>query len=545
MSERALVLAPRGRDADVACRLLGEAGLIGRAVPDLAALDARLREGCGVLLLAEEALHGAELRPLAGWLRSQPPWSDLPILVLTSRSSGDQNPRAARLAAFLGNVSFLERPFHPTTLIGAVESALRGRRRQYEARARLEQIEAAQRELRAANDRLEAAVAARTSELREANAQLREEMAERARTEAALRQAQRLEAMGQLTGGVAHDFNNLLMVLSGGLAVLARSPDAAKRARAEDGMRQAVARGASLTRQLLAFARRRPVDPQVLDLAERLDAIRGMLGASLGGGIEVRVEAEPGLWPVEVDASELELALLNLAVNARDAMEGRGVVTLSARNLAGENQVAVTVTDTGPGIPAKVAQRAFEPFFTTKEDGKGSGLGLAQVHGFARSSGGSARIGTAPGGGAAIEIRLPRSRRRLAGPAPAAAPSGPPARALRLLLVEDSDAVAEPLTEMLGHLGHRVRRVASAPEALQALAEEPADLVLTDVMMPGGMDGVELASEIRRRHPAIAVVLASGRADAAQERARGVGAPLLGKPFDLDTLAGAIARATA
>jgi signal transduction histidine kinase/ActR/RegA family two-component response regulator len=549
ISERALVLAPSGRDATVACRLLEEAAIAALPVPDLPALMRALAEGAGLLVVTDEALRNAAITPLAAWFAAQPPWSDLAVLLLTARGGGpERNPAMARISTLLGNVSFVERPFHPATLVGAARSALRGRRRQYEARARLEQIEAAQSALRSANDRLERAVAERTRELQEANAQIRAEMAERLQAEDALRQAQRLEAMGQLTGGVAHDFNNLLMVLSAGLDVLARQHDPQRRERVMEGMRQAVGRGASLTRQLLTFARRQPLSPRPLDLATQLPFLKEMLAASLQGDIRIVLELPPGLWLVEVDPNEMELALLNLALNARDAMPEGGQLTLSARNhVMREGEfVALRMADTGSGISPEVLQRVFEPFFTTKETGKGSGLGLAQVHGFAQSSGGQVRIESRLGGGTVVEMLLPRT---LAQPLPSplpAKPAGLKGEPLHVLIVEDSDAVASVLEEMVAQLGHRTTRVASARAALDAIEEaSPPDLVLSDVMMPGGMSGIELAQEIRRRHHGLPVVLASGRADAALLAARRAAVPLLGKPFEMRELASAIAEARA
>ena len=397
---------------------------------------------------------------------------------------------------------------------------------------------------------LERAVLDRTRALQDANGQILAEMAERLQAQEALRQSQRLEAMGQLTGGVAHDFNNLLMVLSAGLDLVGRQENAERRQPVLEGMRQAVERGASLTRQLLTFARRQSLSPQPVDLAARLPALRSMLAASLRGDIEVALDLTPGLWLVEVDPNELELALLNLAVNARDAMPEGGTLTLAPRNQAGQGGdfVALQVADTGTGMDAATLARVFEPFFTTKETGRGSGLGLAQVHGFARSSGGEVRIESTPGAGTRIELLLPRSAatrepRGATGPA-ARAPA--PSPGLRVLIVEDSDAVAALLLGMVEELGHAATRVDSAVSALSALrATDLPDLVLSDVMMPGGLDGMGLVRELRQRHPRLPVVLASGRADLVRQAAAEADVPLLGKPFVMAELAAAIAQARA
>src|SRR5690606_22327988 len=278
------------------------------------------------------------------------------------------------------------------TLTSALKTALRGRHRQYEVRALIEARE------RAA-DELEALIVDRTRELETANLELRTQMAERARIEETLRQAQKIEAIGQLTGGIAHDFNNLLMVISGGLDMLDRRDDPARRERLLAGMRQAAQRGTALTRQLLAFSRRQSLAPEAVDLALRLGRMRELLDRSLSGDVHVQVRFAPDLWPVEVDPGELELVILNLAVNARDAMPEGGTILIEASNAPSEQVldsrddfVRLTVTDSGTGIPEELRARVFDPFFTTKEIGKGSGLGLAQVYGFARQSGGTVWI---------------------------------------------------------------------------------------------------------------------------------------------------------
>ncbi len=375
-----------------------------------------------------------------------------------------------------------------------------------------------------------------------------------AEAEEHLRQAQKIEAIGQLTGGVAHDFNNLLMVISGGLGVLDRQKDPERRRRILDGMRQAAARGASLSRQLLAFSRRQPLRPEPVDLARQIDNMGELLDRTLRGDVQVETRFPPDLWPVVVDPAELELALLNLCVNARDAMPKGGVITVSARNLKAFHRgalsgdfVSLSVTDTGVGMSKEVLARVFEPFFTTKDVGKGSGLGLAQVYGFARQSGGHAEVDSAVGRGTTATFYLPRSKvapvelaRRPAEPEDR--PASPCAGAV--LMVEDDDEVAALVAEMLDQLGYRVTRAASGEGALGALADERAiDIVFSDVMMPGGMNGVELAREIRRRRPGLPVLLTSGFAEAAQPDARIEGIEVLAKPYQIDDLAAALSRA--
>ncbi len=368
-----------------------------------------------------------------------------------------------------------------------------------------------------------------------------------------LRQTQKIDALGQLTGGVAHDFNNLLMVISGGLSLLQRSEGTARTQRIIDQMRQAADRGAALCRQLLAFARRQPLKAEPVDLRQLIDRMRTLLDRTLRGDVHVRTDLNDGLWPIHVDPAELELALLNLCVNARDAMPRGGAITIGARNSdsAGEpagDAVVMTVADTGTGMSAEVLDRVFEPFFTTKEIGQGSGLGLAQVYGFAKESGGGVRIDSRLGHGTVVTLSLPRSSVAPAAPLTAAAELDTTARRRALagcvLLVEDDDEVAALVGDMLRELGYRVTRVASAQAALGALADDRAlDLVFSDVMMPGTMNGVDLAREIRRRRPEIPVVLTTGFAGAALQGIEAGQIDMLKKPYDVSALDAALRTA--
>ena len=366
-----------------------------------------------------------------------------------------------------------------------------------------------------------------------------------------LRQAQKIEAIGQLTGGVAHDFNNLLQVISGGLQIMGRPGDPAAHERVFNAMKQAVERGASLCRQLLAFARRQPLRPEPVDLNRLIVAMRELLDRSLRGDVQFRSEFAEDLWPVEVDPGELELVILNLAVNARDAMPTGGIVTISAYNspaladheLTGDF-VRLDITDTGVGMAADVLSHAFEPFFTTKEVGKGSGLGLAQAHGFARASKGAVRIDSTLGCGTKVSVFLPRT---LKTPACCADPMidrslETVTSAGQVLLVEDDDEVAALTVEMINQLGYDTTRVASAEAALGALADKRAiDIVLSDVMMPGRMNGVDLAQEIRRRRPHLPVLLTSGYAEAASRSAAAHQIRIIAKPFRMEELREALA----
>ncbi|WP_105428011.1 ATP-binding protein [Neorhizobium sp. T6_25] len=550
--EPVIVFAPVGRDAAASVGLLSRSGIAANTCGDLHSLVAALQAGASAAFVAEEALFGKDATLLFKWVADQPPWSDLPFILLTSRQeqTGIEAWRQ-RLINSLRNVALLERPVQAQTLVSTIQSALRARARQLELRGLLAEREQAAQEL-------EKQVILRTQELKAANEALRDQMTVRAHVEEKLRQAQKIEAIGQLTGGVAHDFNNLLMVISGGLEMLDRQTDPARRKRLMDGMRQAAERGSGLTRQLLAFSRRQELQPQTIDLARQIGGMRELLDRSLRGDVHVTLEFSADLWPVEVDASELELVVLNLAVNARDAMPRGGTIEIRAENVPLLDQsgstkdfVRLSVSDNGSGMTREVQARVFEPFFTTKDIGKGSGLGLAQVHGFVQQSGGRIEIESEVGRGTRITLMLPRSSKE----------PGPdqhhlvdlhvarrrPASAGSVLLVEDDDEVAALVSEMLEDLGFQVVRAATAAAALGALANgRRIDLVFSDIMMPGGMNGVELAKEIRSRRVDLPILLTSGYSEAAKQAAESQGIKILRKPYQLaelsEALRGAIAR---
>ena len=377
---------------------------------------------------------------------------------------------------------------------------------------------------------------------------------ERLRTaEAALRQSQKMESLGQLTGGVAHDFNNLLAVFASGLQILERTHAAGPRPRVFDAMRRAVARGTGLTRHLLAFTRRRPVNPESIDIVAHVKGMRAMLDGSLGGHIEVQMDFGDEVWPVEVDAGEMELAILNVCVNARDAMPDGGVIKIAVLNLQAVDEqgragefVKISIADTGVGMPPDVQARVFEPFFTTKDVSRGSGLGLPQVYGFAQQSGGRVSIDSEMGVGTIVTLVLPRSLQapvvaaRTADASSAPASKGDPERRGHVLLVEDDKEVSALTREMLSCLGFSVTHASSAEAALGALADgRDVDLVLSDIMMPGGVTGLQLAHEIERRYPHLPIVLTTGYVEAAagiKDRQFG----LLLKPYTLEALAEAL-----
>jgi len=395
-----------------------------------------------------------------------------------------------------------------------------------------------------------AALGASHASLTEAHRKLQEQIEEREKAEEALRQAQKMEAMGQLTGGVAHDFNNLLMVASSGLDLMDRTSDPIRRDRLKQGIRQAIDRGADLTQQLLAFSRKSPQKTEVVNLPDLIAGMRDVLDRSLREDIKVSIEAQDGLWPVEIDPAQFEVAVLNVAINARDAMPNGGVIAVRLENAPGDesqpgDMVRVTVTDSGHGMAPELLNRAFEPFFTTKGVGQGTGLGLSQVYGFARASGGDVKIESELGRGAQLTLRLPRSDKTPVETAIAPRRSYPKgaARKSRILLVEDDERVAELVTEMLVELGYDVTRAPTAATALEALRLEHAfDLVFSDMVMPGDMSGLDLARKIVRERPDLPVVLSTGYSSSAAE-ATAEGMRLLLKPYRIDALAAELSAA--
>ena len=339
-----------------------------------------------------------------------------------------------------------------------------------------------------------------------------EEELEEART--ALFQAQKLQALGELTGGIAHDFNNLITVVRGSAEMLKRSDlSDEKRDRYLEAIIETAERATSLTSHLLAFGRRQALKPEVIDLNVRLDALADVLGRMLGSRIEVRLDLSADLWRVEVDPAQLESALLNASINARDAMPDGGRLTLSTCNIESGEEVCIGVADTGEGMKPEVLSRAFEPFFTTKSVGKGTGLGLSQIHGFAAQTGGRAEIESRPGEGTTVRIFLPRSGKEVAAAVERASEAAGVA-GKTVLLVEDNDLVRAFAEGVLSDIGYRVISAASADEALAHLAEpaDEVDLVFSDIVMPG-TSGIELARRVHKSHPGMPVLLASGYSD--------------------------------
>lgn len=378
----------------------------------------------------------------------------------------------------------------------------------------------------------QAALKQANAELEARAAQLQQEIHQRERAEEELLQSRKMEAIGQLVGGVAHDFNNLLTVVLSGLRLMERNTDPARRATTTEAMRQAVERGAGLTRQLLAFARRQTLKPETMDLRARLNGMRELLERSLRADILVDIKIAPDLWPVKSDPTQLELAILNLAVNARDAMPKGGVLMITADNAQSERGdfVCIHVKDTGLGMSEDVRRRVFEPYFTTKQTGQGTGLGLAQVYGIVTQSGGAVRIESTLGVGTTVILELPRSHEPVAAaPAQSEATTSDVLAGKQVLIVEDDDAVADIVVALVRDAKSQPTRAANAAAALDILsAGRRFDLIFSDIVMPGEMNGFELAQEIDRRFPGMPIILTTGFAGSADVGNR---YPVLRKPY--------------
>ena len=669
-SERAVILAPKGRDAAVAATLIREAGFYANICGDLAAVLHEIEGGAGLAVIADEAIKTADLRSLVSWLNGQPSWSDFPIVLLTHQGGGpERNPDAARLGQALGNVTFIERPFHPTTLVSIVGSAVRARRRQYQTRAILADLTESEGllqtalnaghlgalelhlpefELEASNicasyfgrkpgepftfedlsasvhpddrgrrlaaidqaiktggdyrleyriiwpdgsqhwvdtrarpvrrpdgsikslvgvcsditarktaeierEKLLAQLATERTALAELTANLEErveqrttdlmkEVAAREKAQEQLRQAQKMETIGQLTGGVAHDFNNLLMAVMGNLDLLRkRLPDDPRLRRLVDGAMQGAERGASLTQRLLAFARQQDLRAVSVDLRSLIRDMTNLLERSLGPRVEVRLDIKGGLPPARIDPNQLELAILNLAINARDAMPDGGPIEIRVDEqritkdvvLTSGHYLRLSVIDTGTGMTPETLERAIEPFFSSKPLGKGTGLGLSMVHGLAVQLGGVLRLTSTVGKGTTATLLLPVATAAPEVEVPALLTQGVKRSAV-ILFVDDDPLIAMSTIEMLEDLGHHVIGANSGLHALDILrSEQPIDLMMTDHVMPG-MTGVELAAATREVRPLLPILLATGYAelpDGAQ-----LDLPRLAKPYHQDQL---------
>ena len=669
-SEGVVILAPTGRDASVASALIREAGYDAIVCADLVALMHEVEGGAGLAVIADEAIKTADLRGLTHWLNEQPSWSDFPIVLLTRRGGGhERNPDAMRLGQALGNVTFIERPFHPTTLVSVVASAVRGRRRQYQTRAILEDLTESEGLLQTAlnaghlgalelrlpeleleasetckqffgrgsdqpfsyqdllasvhpddrgrrnrvlektiktgrdyrieyrniwpdgsqhwvdvraravrrldgsikslvgvssditarkvaeieRENLLAQLAAERTALAELTANLEQrveqrtadlmkEVAAREKAQEQLRQAQKMETIGQLTGGVAHDFNNLLMAVMGNLDLLRkRIPSDPRLHRLIDGAQQGAERGASLTQRLLAFARQQDLRAVPVDLRGLINGMIDLLERSLGPRVQLRLQLPEGLPPARVDANQLELAILNLAINARDAMPDGGSIRIEVSECQANSDPALrpgrylklSVIDSGKGMTPDILKRAVEPFFSSKPLGKGTGLGLSMVHGLAVQLGGALQLSSAVAKGTTAILILPVASAAPETESPAQK-SQKVNRSAVILFVDDDPLIALSTTEMLEDLGHQVIGASSGLHALDIIrSEQPLDLMMTDHVMPG-MTGIELAAASRELRPSLPILLATGYAELPEGAQLDL--PRLAKPYHQDQL---------
>ena len=548
---RVLVHAPRGRDAAVVQGVLNAQAIASKVCTNHEELLQDLLEGAAAVIVTEEALAGVmEDHRLLDWLQQQPPWSDFPFVVLAGRREGRRPQHEHDALHSLGNLVLLERPLNPETLGSAAESAVRARRRQYAARQHLEELSRTRTEMERLNAELENRILLRTKELASANDRLMKEIAERERAQAALTQVQKMEAIGRLTGGIAHDFNNLLHVVNMNLELVSLYAKEEKVKPVVERAKSAARRGARLTNQLLSFARSQSLLPKVTRVNQLLLGMKDLLEISVGSGVEVRLDLCEEDATVVLDPGQLEMAILNLAVNSRDAMPEGGSLTIATGTrhrefaeggLEAGDYVLITVADTGSGIPATVLPKVFDPFFTTKPVGRGTGLGLSQVYGFARQSGGTAVIRSEDGQGTTVEMWFPEAMEDAEEPTIPQAPALPVrANASHILVVEDDPDVRRVIVECLSLIGYKVTEAANGNEALAALGTVKPDLMVVDYAMPD-LTGAEVISRARQLVPELPVIMATGYADmAAVERLAGR-PTILRKPFDIAALGDAVA----
>ena len=543
-----LIVAPAGRDAEVVRQLLASAKI--DAVVDVSGdlLLKALGDGSAAgAVVTDDALMRIDQARLDEGIANQPPWSDFPFVLLVRRGDQREGPKSIEAAM---NATVLERPLHPASLISAARAAVRARARQRLAAEHLAERERAENELRELAETLEHKVAERTRDLAAANDRLMSEIAERERAESRLIQAQKMEAIGQLTGGMAHDFNNLLTVVVGSLDLVMRRCDDEATLRLARNALQAAERGANLTAQLLAFSRRQRLSPVALDINKVIVGMRDMLARTIGPHIQIETELEAEMWPALADPTQLEVMLLNLAINSRDAMPHGGRIRIETHNIDSIPQplttelgpgeyVCISVSDDGPGMPPEVLAHAFEPFFTTKSHGKGTGLGLAQLYGFAKQSGGAARIESEIGKGTTVAIYLPRTLEKVSADA-VGRPDSHRGRRARILLVDDDNEVRAVTSDTIKEIGYQVVAVASAEDAVAKLTNERFDLLITDVAMPG-TNGVELARRARLIVPDMPVLFSSGYADVQMFGEELSDETVLKKPFRISEVAARIA----
>ena len=547
---------PVDHDAAITAHIMRAAGVRCVICPNLAALCAAVDEQAGALLIADSALAGQDLAPLAARIAQQPPWSDLPVVVLTDSGAAARAQLAAQYGAALGNVTVWQRSPDPFTMPGAALAALRARSRQRQIGNEMsERTEAARR----ATQELERAVAGRTAQLSQTLEQLRGEVTERQRVEAALRQAQKMEAIGQLTGGIAHDFNNMLQAIAGNLEcvpLLLEQGLLGEATRFVDAASRTVDRAAVLARRLLAFGRRQELKPAPIPPGVLLQDLEDLMRRAMGPGVEIVLDLAPGLWTVHCDPSQLENILLNLAINARDAMPDGGRLTitvanagLTAADFAGQDAcppgdyVQIAFADTGTGMTPDVLERAFEPFFTTKPAGQGTGLGLSQIHGFVRQSNGAVRLESTRGVGTTVRLFLPRGQGDAVPEPPAIEEAAPGSAAGTVLVVEDELSIRMLVAATIRRLGCRVLEASDGLAALRLLqSRERIDLLVTDVGLPG-LDGRQLAEAGRALRPDLSVLITTGYIGAHMEDwPLAPGVEVIGKPFKLNTLRARISK---
>ncbi|MDB5741858.1 MAG: hybrid sensor histidine kinase/response regulator [Polaromonas sp.] len=536
--ERILVLAPRGRDAQVIEQVLLRDGIQCSACSAYEDLLAQLDRPVGAAFIVEEALYETDLTPLMDKLAQQPSWSDFPIVLLMSPITGKSGVNTRLRFKNLGNVILLERPINAESLRSAAASVLRARKRQYQARSDLQ-------ERADLNATLESRIAERTAALAQANDRLMREMNERERAQMALVQTQKMEALGHLTSGISHDFNNLLSIIQGNADLLDLLTTDERLKRMANTIRKAAKQGAKMTGQLLAFSRGQPLDLKAFDLNKALEGVKDLLTASLGARVRVQLDLAPDISFVKADLNQIELAVLNLAINAKDAIQGTGTVTVKTAVrpapdglIADRDYAVISVIDTGEGINPEILAKVFDPFFTTKPLGKGTGLGLSQVYGIAQQSGGTAKVKSEVGVGTTVEIWLP-----LADPEDKVEPElrpdlriNPDERRACIFVVEDEPTVRQFIVESLEILGYRVMQAEHAQAGLDQLETVHPDLLITDFLMPG-MTGAELIKKAQKKYPGLPAIIATGYADLQAVDEVIDTEMVLRKPFQLNDLA--------
>ncbi|MBR0755367.1 response regulator [Bradyrhizobium jicamae] len=541
MKERVLILAPIGRDAQAAARNLADVRIDSLICLNTADLLLRLEEGGATALVTEEALLSSGTESLERWVTNQPPWSDFPFIILTSRATSEAtHAYRLRLLRSLGNVSLLERPLNTVTLMSTVQAALRARRRHYEIKDYL-----LERDSMAAQ--LEDLVRKRTRQIQLANRELRRETSERKQAEAALQQAQKMEMIGQMTGGVAHDFNNLLTAVLGNLELATRRASDEKVQRYLEGATQAAKRGAKLTGQLLAFSRTQRLKTESVDLNAIVTAMSDLLFTTIGSTVRIETFLQKGLWPAVADPNQIESVILNLAVNARDAMPDGGRLTISTSNvvrddpskpyeLGAGDYIVVSVADSGTGMTEEVLAKAFEPFYTTKPVGSGTGLGLSQVYGIAKQTGGTVSISTKVGHGTTMKVYLPRSTAQATSqPAQDHTTQTLRSHEATILVVDDDVDVRELAVSCLESLGYLVKKAEGGQAAIDLIsAGAPIDLILIDVAMPevNGVQAIRAITKIRPGVPFLYMTGYVGRTSLDPSEHR-----VLKKPFTIAELA--------